>query len=169
MKKRMKFLRYVWEESLAKTLAAKHKSKVTTIYEKYQTFNTTDGRKILGVEIPRTGKKPLIAVFGKKPIQRNTTITIVDTLQTTYVKRNELLTRMLAETCELCGSKQQVEAHHIRKLADLKKSGKERPPWMQKMIAIRRKTLFVCQKCHTQIHNGTYDGVALTKVDRRAK
>jgi group II intron reverse transcriptase/maturase len=167
VKKRTKFLRHVWEESLAKTLAAKHKSKVTTIYRKYQRFVTSDERKILGVEIQRKEKKPLIAVFGKKPIQRSTGTTMVDDTQTLYVKRNELLTRMLAETCELCGSQQHVEAHHIRKLADLRKY-KENPQWMQKMIAIRRKTLFVCQKCHTKIHNGTYDGTALAKVDWRA-
>lgn len=167
VKKRMKFLRHVWEESLAKTLAAKHKSKVTTVYRKYQQFDTIDGRKILGVEIQRKGKKPLIAVFGKKPIQRDVRIPILEDMQTVYVKRNELLTRMLAETCELCGSQQYVEAHHIRKLADLKKQ-KEKPQWMKKMIAIRRKTLFVCQKCHAEIHNGAYDGIALTKVDRRA-
>lgn len=93
---------------------------------------------------------------------------IVEEMQTAYVKRNELLTRMLAETWELCGRQQDVEAHHIRKLADLKKQ-KENPQWMKKMIAIRRKTLIVCQKCHTEIHKGTYDGIALTKVDWRAK
>ena len=164
----MNFLRYIWEESLAKSLAAKHKSKVTTILRKYRQFDSIDGRKILGVEIQRKGKKPLTAVFGKKPIQRNAGIPIVEEIQTIYVKRNELLTRMLEDTCELCGSQQHVEAHHIRKLADLKKH-KEKPQWMKKMIAIHRKTLFVCQKCHKEIHNGTYDGVALAKVDRRAK
>jgi hypothetical protein len=76
---------------------------------------------------------------------------------------------MLADKCELCGSEKRVEAHHIRKLANLKKDGKERPMWIQKMIAMRRKTLFVCQEGHNSIHNGTYDGVALVKVDRRAK
>ena len=168
VKKRMSYLRYVWEESLAKTLAAKHKSNVTVIYKKYQKFTTIDERKILGVEIQREGKKPLTAVFGKKPIQRNVRTDIVEEMQTVYVKRNELLTRMLAETCELCGNQHNVEAHHVRKLADLKKH-KEKPQWMKKMIAIRRKTLFVCQKCHTEIHNGKYDGIALMKVDRRAK
>ena len=169
VKNRMRFLRCVWEESLARTLAAKHKSKITTIYKRYLKYSTIDKRRILGMEIPREGKKPLIAVFGKKPIQRNTVKTIMDEEQTIYAKRNELLTRMLAETCELCGSQQQIEAHHIRKLANLKRNGKNTPQWMQKMIAIRRKTLFVCQKCHTNIHNGTYDGVALTKVGGRAK
>lgn len=36
--------------------------------------------------------------------------------------------------------------------------GKKEPPaWVKKMVAIRRKTLFVCDACHQKIHAGTYD------------
>jgi predicted HNH restriction endonuclease len=48
-----------------------------------------------------------------------------------------------------------IEAHHIRKLANLHRKGRRNPPdWVQKMIAIRRKTLIVCQECHDNIHAG---------------
>lgn len=169
---RMSYLRHVWEESLAKTLAAKYKTKTTTIYRKYRQYFTVDGRNILGTEIQREGKKPLRAVFGRKPIQRETQSIIRDKIQTVYNQRNELITRLLADVCELCGSKVDVEAHHIKKLADLKKRyayKKEPPTWVKKMIAIRRKTLFVCKKCHEKIHHGTYDGIGLRTSDRRAK
>lgn len=44
---------------------------------------------------------------------------------------------------------------HIRKLADLKVKGrKEKPFWIQRMAAIRRKTLVVCYNCHSAIHSG---------------
>src|SRR5437763_15676631 len=70
--------------------------------------------------------------------------------------RSELLQRVLADTCELCGSKEKVEVHHIRKLADLQKPGRrEKPVWVKQMAARRRKTLIVCRKCHEQIHAGT--------------
>lgn len=150
---------------LAKTLAAKYKTKATTIYRKYRQFFTIDKRHILGVEIQREGKKPSRTVFGSKPIQRETRSIMRDTIQTVYNKRNEIVTRLLADVCELCGSKVNVEAHHIKKLADLKKRYKKEPPtWVKNMIAIRRKTLFVCEKCHRTIHNGTYDGKKLTNV-----
>jgi predicted HNH restriction endonuclease len=69
--------------------------------------------------------------------------------------RNELIKRLLAEKCELCGSKMNVEVHHIRKLADLKEKGrKEKPRWVQKMTQRRRKTLVVCATCHDNIHRG---------------
>jgi hypothetical protein len=164
--RRMGYLRYIWEESLTKTLAAKDKTRATTIRRKYRVY-PTDGKKVIGVAIPKEGKKRLKTAFGKKPITRERHTIIQNNLQTIYANHNELLTRMFAEVCELCGSTEDVQAHHIRKRAELKKKyqGRKEPPkWVKKMIAIRRKTLFVCQQCHNKIHSGTYDGVALPKV-----
>jgi group II intron reverse transcriptase/maturase len=167
VKPTMSYLRYIWQESLLKTLAAKHKMKKTTAHQKHQRFYTVDNRRIVGVEIARKGKKPLIATFGKKPIQRKESAEIQDDIPRTYPGRNDLLTRMLADICELCGSSLNVQAHHVKKLADLKKKykgRKEKPEWVQRMIMMRRKTLFVCRNCHNRIHGGTYDGAKLTRV-----
>lgn len=69
--------------------------------------------------------------------------------------RNELLKRLLAEQCELCQSTEQIEVHHIRKLADLKRMGQKDPPlWVQVMEARRRKTLVLCRTCHDAVHVG---------------
>jgi predicted HNH restriction endonuclease len=48
-----------------------------------------------------------------------------------------------------------VQVHHIRKLAELDKSGTPRPPWMEIMVKKRRKTLVVCATCHDHIHTAT--------------
>ncbi len=70
-------------------------------------------------------------------------------------ERNELLTRLLAKECELCGSQDNIEVHHIHKLADLKTKGRKvKFDWVQHMIARRRKTLVVCRQCHDNIHAG---------------
>lgn len=159
----MNTLRYMYEQSLVKTLAAKHHMTTATIYQKY-TMYTRDGRKVIAVQIPRTGKKPLTASFGKRPIQRKRDSVLTDEIATVYVKRTELLIRLLAETCELCGRKGEITGHHIQKLKDLQKryQGRKDPPaWAKKMIAMRRNTLFVCEECHQRIHNGTYDGTKL--------
>lgn len=56
--------------------------------------------------------------------------------------RSELVKRLLADTCEMCGSKEDVEVHHIRKLADLNTEGRpEKPAWVKRMAAPRRKCL----------------------------
>ncbi len=164
----LRHLRYKWTESLIKTLAAKHRTKKKAIRRKYQQFMNVKGqKKLIGIEIQRGNKKPLKAVFGKKPIQGHKDMVIKDKIQTIHVKRNELIKRLLAEICELCGlTNVALEGHHIRKLKDLKKKwkGKEKPKWVEKMIAITRKTLFVCTSCHQSIHVGKYDGRKLTQV-----
>ena len=66
--------------------------------------------------------------------------------------RNELIKRLLADACELCGAQGHCEVHHIRKLADLKVKGRtEKPPWVRRMAARQRKTLVVCRDCHHAI------------------
>jgi group II intron reverse transcriptase/maturase len=160
-------LRYKWKQSLIKTLAAKYKTKMKKIRRKYERFTNGSKEKLIGVEIQRAHKKPLRAIFGKKPIQRHQGTVIRDTIQTIYIKRNELINRLLADVCELCRRKNvTLEGHHIRKLKDLKKQwkGREKPGWVQKMIAIKRKVLFVCSCCHQKIHSGLYDGSKLTQV-----
>ncbi len=73
-----------------------------------------------------------------------------------YSGRSELLQRLLREQCEICGSTQNIEVHHIRKLADIKgKNGQVRKlKGAETMAKRRRKTLIVCQKYHNDIHYG---------------
>src|SRR5262249_44781093 len=57
--------------------------------------------------------------------------------------------------CEICERSGNVEVHHIRKLADLDKSGQAgRPAWAAIMARRRRKSLVVCLDCHAGIHAG---------------
>ena len=153
-------LRWVMETSLLKTLANKFKSSVNKMVKKYKTsIGTSDGqRTCIRVEIPRDGKKPLTAIFGGIPLKRKKRVySIVDRFVTLGMTRSELLQRLQADTCEMCGAQEEVEVHHIRKLADLKKPGrKAKPMWMVRMSAIRRKTLVVCPDCHNAIHAGRH-------------
>jgi hypothetical protein len=67
----------------------------------------------------------------------------------------ELVTRLLANRCEICERSGNVEVHHIRKLADLGKPGQAgRPAWVAIMARRRRKSLVVCLDCHAGIHAG---------------
>jgi len=153
-------LHWVAETSLLKTLAGKHRTTVTKMAKKYKaTIETVHGpRKCLQVVVQRgDNKKPLVAHFGGIPLKRQHEAILVDRLpQFVMTNRSELLQRMRADTCELCGSREHVEVHHIRKLADLNKPGRrEKPVWVKQMAARRRKTLIVCRKCHEEIHAGT--------------
>ena len=158
---RLSLLKRTMELSLAKTLASKYKTTINKIFKKYGIRRKTkDGEyKVLQVEIKREGKKPLIAYFGgiKLAYQKNAAI-ITDKPTKVYTIRSELISRLLNNKCELCGAETKIEMHHVRKLKDLYKDGKkEKPEWMKRMIAIKRKTLAVCKSCHDNIHHGLYN------------
>jgi group II intron reverse transcriptase/maturase len=152
-------LHWVMQTSLLKTLAGKHRSSVAKMACKYKTtIDTPHGpRTALQCVVERGGgRKPLVAQFGGIPLKRQKKTTIVDrspNLATT--SGNELIGRLLASRCELCGATTRLEVHHIRKLADLNKPGRnEKPTWIKIMAKRRRKTLITCTVCHDNIHAG---------------
>lgn len=154
------FSKLYWymETSLLKTLACKHRSSINKQKAKYRTTTiSTSGKTVpcLQVVIERTDKRPLIATWGGISLVHKRKAVIDDKPYKVYGGRTELVKRLLADKCELCGSTENIEVHHIRKLADLKKKGQAEPPkWMQIMSARKRKTLVVCRECHVAIHNG---------------
>jgi hypothetical protein len=150
-------LHWVVRTSLLKTLAYKHKTSVQASYRKYRsTTKTATGEilRCLEVRVERGTQRPLIARFGGIPLRRQRTV-LEDRLPRPLNYRSELITRLLADRCELCGSSKHIEVHHIRKLADLQRRGRrERPAWVKWMAAKHRKTLVVCRSCHDDIHAG---------------
>ena len=155
------FSKLYWymETSLLKTLACKHRSSINKQKAKYKTTTTsTNGKTVpcLQVVIERPDKKPLVATWGGISLVHKRKAFIEDKPYKVYGGRTELVKRLLADKCELCGSTEDIEVHHIRKLADLKRKGQsEVPKWVQIMSARKRKTLVVCRECHVAIHNGS--------------
>jgi group II intron reverse transcriptase/maturase len=156
---RLSRLHWVMLTSLLKTLAGKHDSTVTKIARKYAaTIETPDGpRKCMQARVERgEGKRPLVATFGGIPLRRQKNAVLTDrepVLATS--RRKELVHRLLAGRCELCGQADKVRVHQIRKLADLDKPGQPDPPeWAQIMAKRRRKTLVVCEPCYASIRPG---------------
>ena len=151
-------LHWIAERSLLKTLAYKHQTSMMFQLQKYKASFQTEDETVytcLEIQVQREGKKPLVARFGAIPLKRQSIVTIVDHIPLYQrTERTELVKRLLADTCELCGSRENVEVHHVHKLADLEKRKKEQPRWVKVMIARRRKTLVVCHFCHQAIHAG---------------
>ena len=158
-------LRYMTEVSLVKTLASKYRTTCAKIYKKYgATIKTKEGeRKVILVKRDNKLRKPLITHFGGISLKWNKWASISEQpVDCVWNNRTELVERLKAQECELCGSHEKVEVHHIRKLADLKRRRATKAEWQKKMIARNRKTLIVCQKCHNSIHHGKYDGRRLS-------
>lgn len=144
----LNYFSYLMEYSCLKTLARKHKCKVSKIYDKYRA-----GAKRWGVpyETKAGMKRWYLTKFNEIDGKRSEdiapqSISIFAKSKTTFDAR------LKAKVCELCGrtDADRYEIHHVNKVKNLK--GKE--PWEQIMIAKRRKTMVVCYDCHQQIHHG---------------
>ncbi|MFC1975862.1 reverse transcriptase domain-containing protein [Chloroflexota bacterium] len=155
-------VKYHLMTSLAKTIAAKHKRSTTWVYKKYKK-KSEEGMTAIIVEIPNPNnpEKPLCTQFGNKPIRQNRKVVIQDEIVQFQPGRNELVRRLLANECELCGSHDNIRVHHIRQVKDIRKKYKGRPnppKWARFMMERNRKTVVVCHQCHTTIHAGKYSG-----------
>ncbi|MBN2012690.1 reverse transcriptase [candidate division KSB1 bacterium] len=127
-------VKYHYATSLAKTLAAKHKKRVWWAYRKYKRISA-DGISCFMVEVKDKKNPERIhrAQFGNKPLRRQKTAIIKDRRTELFRSGNELIKRLLANQCELCGSDEDVQGHHVRKLKDVKekyKNRKEIPNWV---------------------------------------
>lgn len=146
----------VMQLSLVFTLADKHRLSANKIIRKYKTTMPTAHGMLKVLEVrhnPGEGKAPLIARFGGIELRWQKRAILNDQPKEVYSNRSEVVQRLLAQECELCGSTEDCEVHHVRKLADLTRPGqRERPLWVRRMAARRRKTLVSCRKCHEEIH-----------------
>ncbi len=150
-------LKWTMETSLTKTLASKHQMSVTQVYRKYGTTLTVQGKEYKGLQviIPREEKHPLVATWGGLPLKRDMKATLEERPPQVYGNRTELVQRLLADFCELCGSEEDVEVHHERAMRKLHEhKGRPKPEWVKRMIALRRKTLLLCRKCHEAVEYG---------------
>ena len=152
-------LHKVMEMSLARTLAAKHKSTARKMRRQFKSVVETEHGSRVCLKVIKqqdNGKRPLVAYFGGIPLKRQRQAVLVDQQPQRYrTDRNELIKRLQADECEMCGSMVDVEVHHIRALRDLNVKGRrEKPRWVQLMAARKRITLVVCRTCHMDIHHG---------------
>ena len=150
-------LTWAMQGSLTKTLAAKLRISVPKVYDRYGTTIETEcgPRRVLQVQIDRGDKSPLITRWGAISLARKLDTELVDREPVPMISMAELVQRLLADECELCGSRESVQVHHVRALKDLSRPGRsEKPLWVRVMAGRRRKTLVVCHVCHRAIHDG---------------
>ncbi|MEV4561962.1 reverse transcriptase domain-containing protein [Kitasatospora sp. NPDC049285] len=152
---RLHRLQWVMETSMLKTLAAKHRSTVTKMAAKHKArIDTPNGPRVcFEAHIERKNRQPLVARFGGIPLQQQRSAKVVDRrpVWVDYPQK-ELITRLLADTCEVCGATGDVQVHHVRALADLARVGWPPSDWARVMLDRRRKTLVACTACHDRIH-----------------
>ena len=151
-------LKWLMERSLVQTLACKLRISVCQVYRRYRATLQTDRGPRAGLQViieREEGRTPLVATWGGITLARRKAAVLNDAPLSIPAPRTELEQRLLAQTCELCGSQEHIQVHHVRALKDLRRKGQaERPLWVQMMAARHRKTLVVCRTCHAAIHAG---------------
>lgn len=161
-KKLYKF-KYFHYFSMVKTIAGKEQSSVKKVIKKYAVTvpmkQSTGTRNIVGVTYNTKYGTRTMAYFNDSIKKVNKPLADVsDIFGNNFQTRSQLITRLNASKCELCGSEQNIEVHHVRRLKDIRdkyrKHGKNIPNWVLQMCRINRKTLIVCKKCHDNIHAG---------------
>lgn len=149
-------LRYVMRISLIKTLAARLNTSKKEIIKAFATeVATPEGmRKVLLIRERRHDGEH-VAYFGGINLMRTPFGKDCDPPACIPNARPaELVERLLAGRCELCGLEGPCVVHQIRRLADLKRSWKtDRPRWVHKMLSWNRKTLVLCRRCYQDIRH----------------
>ncbi len=144
--------------SLAKTIAVKMRMSVAKVRQKYEVDGT------IGVVIKREAPKDdLIYKYYNDGFSKNDYVGNAndsdDQLPNVnkYSGRNGIVKRLMANKCEICGTDdtdKSYEVYHVRKLKDLKKKYKDKKPpfWVEMMVSRNRKTLVLCEECHSKLH-----------------
>ena len=143
------------ETALLKTLASKGRTTFAKTLKRLQsTTQSPHGpRTCLKLTIERAGPRPLVTIFGGLSLRRKQTAMKDQVLRPYIRRRSAIVERLLTNTCEVCGSKEHIQMHHVRHLADLNKKGRrEKPLWMKIMIARKRKSIPLCKRCHDDVH-----------------
>lgn len=142
------YFNYLMEYSCLKTLAGKHRSKVSKIRAMYKDGT---GKWAIPYETKTGIKKMYFANYADCKGKKFTDI-VPQTAKNYSHDVTTLESRLKAKICEVCGCTEsdRYEIHHVNKVKNLK--GKSE--WEKIMIAKRRKTIVVCHKGHMAIHHG---------------
>ena len=144
--------KYILEYSMYKTYGTKYRTYKSKIIKKFRIgkdfgikYKTSKGIERTRIFYNNGFKRQKKAFFNNEDIIFN---------DMKYFGSNNLIDRLKAEKCEICGkSNTPIEIHHVHKLKDLQ--GKNF--WESLMIARKRKTLALCRECHKKLHCGKLD------------
>lgn len=150
---------YILKYSCALTFASK--LRIRTLKKVYSKFGynlnileTVNNQEKLVAEFKDTtltGIKPGFN-FGIKEYNPLSTIDLASVL-TPHSKA------IFEDECKLCGSKEDLEVHHLN---PLRKTNTEKADYMTFMMRrMSRKQILICKDCHIKVHQGKYFGTGL--------
>lgn len=143
--------KYIMQYSMFKTFAKKYRTTTRRAIAKLRI-----GKNFGARYTTRKGEQK-VKLFYNASFKRKTDVSQFncDALPSVIMNNatTSLVDRLKAKVCEMCGSENDLEMHHVRKLKDVAR----KQPWEILMHARRRKTMAVCHSCHKKIHGGKID------------
>lgn len=142
-------LQLIWQTSLYLTLAAKHRSTVNKVVDRYKVRPGT-----YVVWQVQDGKRTEVKVWSLKDLDANPskawTVDVVSKAQRWAFANTRLVDRMRARRCSACGSGEgPFQLHHVNPMRTATKST------LQAVVAGRqRRTEALCTECHRLLHAG---------------
>ena len=136
---------YNMQYSMFKTIAQKQNTTLAKAIKKLR-----KGKDFV-VSYEDSKRRKKVRVFYNEGFKRKTANIFAqcDTIPNTNIlPYPNLIERLMAEMCELCGTEGKTVMHHVRTLKDLKGANE----WEQLMLKKHRKTLAVCETCNAKIH-----------------
>jgi len=117
------------------------------------------GRGITKEFVRKDGKH--IRISFSKPNLRprvNNFMGSVPTDPFSFLNRELRTINAFGQPCASCGSKKDIEMHHLR---HIKSINLKLNPFDSLMAKINRKQIPLCAKCHKEVHQGKYSGKSL--------
>lgn len=170
---------YLLYFSCLKTLAAKHKTTVKRIILKHgftDLSNPSNSRNIRATDQRICIKYQQDSRFQWKVLLNYKEFMFrLETIRSTarpprqvdFQTLNKVNFRTafkLTTACAVCGSKEKIQSHHIRPIKHGGGRFKGFKVFDKVVAALGRKQIPVCAKCHTDIHQGKYDGISLNEL-----
>jgi hypothetical protein len=156
--KQLSRIQYILKFSLVKTLAAKYRCSVGSIFKKF-------GKEItIPIKVKEGRKDRSVSLYlnhdwTKQRDGFQIGNTQIDFLQWSLRMRTR---SKLGKACCVCNDPLHIEMHHVR---HIRKTGKRKPTGFNAILqALNRKQLPVCTSCHKKIHRGEYDGLRLADL-----
>lgn len=153
-------IQYILLYSCARTLAGKHHTSVHKLFKKHG--------KRLKIQVKNADNKVIhVTEFHLvKSLKRDHMNFRINDSEANNGGKTVLWIKLKTKSklnfpCCICGEKDNIEMHHVK---HVRKMGEKVKGFTKLMATLNRKQIPVCRKCHVKIHNGLYDGLALSKL-----
>jgi len=156
-------IRYIMKYSCAKTLAHKHKSSISKIFHKYGK-NLTIKRILPPEGNSKKIKAKIISMIPSKNLEMPRFQTGVKFRDPFKIYLGKYTKSGFFACCKICGSKDNIEMHHVRSLKNI------RPNTFDQLHGyLKRKQIALCAKHHRDVTQGKYDGLSFDELLKRTQ